>query len=69
MYYNYWKMRAINYFVMIIVVLFFFSCKDDSHEKNLEKIASVLSDEERKELVWLLKKIGLFAQTLELQPK
>ena len=38
MYYNYWKMRAINYFVMIIVVLFFFSCKDDSHEKNLEKI-------------------------------
>ena len=35
------------------------------HEKNLEKIASVLSDGERKELVRLLKKIGLFAQSLE----
>jgi DNA-binding MarR family transcriptional regulator len=35
------------------------------HEKNLEKIASVLSDSERKELVRLLKKIGFFAQSLE----
>ena len=35
------------------------------HEKNLEKIVSVLSDKERKELVRLLKKIGLFAESLE----
>ena len=35
------------------------------HEKTLEKIASVLSDTERKELVRLLKKIGLFADSLE----
>ena len=35
------------------------------HEKTLEKIASVLSDSERKELVRLLKKIGLFAESLE----
>jgi MarR family 2-MHQ and catechol resistance regulon transcriptional repressor len=35
------------------------------HEKNLEKIASVLSDGERIELVRLLKKIGLFAESLE----
>ena len=35
------------------------------HEKNLEKIASVLSAGERKELVRLLKKIGLFAESLE----
>ena len=35
------------------------------HEKTLEKIASVLSDSERKELVQLLKKIGLFAESLE----
>ena len=34
------------------------------HEENLEKIASVLSDEERTELVRLLKKIGLFAESL-----
>ena len=34
------------------------------HGKNLEKIASVLSDSERKELVRLLKKIGLFAESL-----
>ena len=34
------------------------------HEKTLEKIASVLSDSERKELVRLLKKIGLFAESL-----
>ena len=39
------------------------------HEQNLEKIAGVLSDEERKELVRLLKKLGLFAQTLKLQSK
>ena len=38
------------------------------HEKNLEKIASALSDEERKELVRLLKKMGLFAKTLKLKP-
>ncbi len=36
-----------------------------SHEKNLENIASVLSDGERQELVRLLKKIGLFAESLE----
>jgi vacuolar-type H+-ATPase subunit D/Vma8 len=36
-----------------------------NHEKTLEKIASVLSDSERKELVRLLKKIGLFAESLE----
>ncbi|MGD8992608.1 MAG: MarR family transcriptional regulator [Desulfobacterales bacterium] len=36
------------------------------HVKNLEKIASVLSDSERKELVRLLKKIGLFAESLKL---
>ena len=35
------------------------------HVKNLEKIASVLSDRERRELVRLLKKIGLFAESLE----
>ena len=35
------------------------------HEKNLEKIASVLSGGERQELVRLLKKIGLFAQSLK----
>ena len=34
------------------------------HEKNLEKIAGVLSGSERKELVRLLKKIGLFAESL-----
>jgi MarR family 2-MHQ and catechol resistance regulon transcriptional repressor len=34
------------------------------HEKNLEKIAGALSDSERKELVRLLKKIGLFAESL-----
>lgn len=36
------------------------------HEINLEKIASVLSDAERSEIVRLLKKIGLFAESLEL---
>ena len=35
------------------------------HEKNLEKIANHLSDKERKELVRLLKKIGLYAESLE----
>ena len=35
------------------------------HEKNLEKIAGVLSDKEREELVRLLKKMGLFAESLE----
>jgi MarR family 2-MHQ and catechol resistance regulon transcriptional repressor len=35
------------------------------HEKNLEKIVGVLSEKERKELVRLLKKIGLFAESLE----
>ena len=34
------------------------------HEKNLEKICSVLSEKERNELVRLLKKIGLFAESL-----
>jgi MarR family 2-MHQ and catechol resistance regulon transcriptional repressor len=34
------------------------------HAKNLEKIAAVLSDSERRELVRLLKKIGLFAESL-----
>jgi MarR family 2-MHQ and catechol resistance regulon transcriptional repressor len=36
------------------------------HAINLEKIAGVLSDAERSELIRLLKKIGLFAETLEL---
>jgi MarR family 2-MHQ and catechol resistance regulon transcriptional repressor len=35
------------------------------HEKNLEKISSVLSEKERNELVRLLKKIGLFAESLK----
>ena len=35
------------------------------HERNLEKISSVLSEEERNELVRLLKKIGLFAESLK----
>jgi MarR family 2-MHQ and catechol resistance regulon transcriptional repressor len=35
------------------------------HEKNLEKICSVLSEKERNELVRLLKKIGLFAESLK----
>ena len=34
------------------------------HETNLEKIAGVLSEGERKELVRLLKKMGLFAESL-----
>ena len=34
------------------------------HERNLEKIAGVLTAEEREEIVRLLKKIGLFAQSL-----
>ena len=36
------------------------------HEANLEKIAGVLSPAERRELVRLLKKIGLFAESLDL---
>jgi len=35
------------------------------HERNLEKISSVLSEEERNELVRLLKKIGWFAESLK----
>ena len=35
------------------------------HKKDLEKIASVLSDAEQDELVRLLKKIGKFAETLK----
>ena len=35
------------------------------HEKNLEKICRVLSEKERNELVRLLKKIGLFAESLK----
>ena len=35
------------------------------HKETLEKIASILSDSERKELVRLLKKIGLFAESLK----
>jgi MarR family 2-MHQ and catechol resistance regulon transcriptional repressor len=38
------------------------------HENNLETIASVLSAKERKALVRLLKKIGLFAESLEPDP-
>ena len=37
------------------------------HEKNREKIAGVLTGEERKELVRLLKKIGLRAEKVELK--
>ena len=36
------------------------------HEANLEKITSVLTDIERPELVRLLKKLGYFADSLEL---
>ena len=39
------------------------------HEQNLEKIAGVLSDNERTELVRLLRKIGLFAESLESDNK
>ena len=35
------------------------------HAENLEKIASVLSEKERNELIRLLKKIGFFAESLE----
>jgi MarR family 2-MHQ and catechol resistance regulon transcriptional repressor len=35
------------------------------HAKKLEKIAGVLSDKERTELVRLLKKIGLFAESFK----
>jgi MarR family 2-MHQ and catechol resistance regulon transcriptional repressor len=35
------------------------------HALNLEKIAGVLTESERSELVRLLKKIGLFAETLK----
>jgi MarR family 2-MHQ and catechol resistance regulon transcriptional repressor len=35
------------------------------HAKNLEKIAGVLSDRERIEIVRLLKKIGRFAESLD----
>lgn len=37
------------------------------HERNLEKIAAVLTADERDELVRLLKKIGYNAETIELQ--
>lgn len=37
------------------------------HEKNLEKIAGVLTDTERREFVRLLKKIGKYAETLDLE--
>lgn len=36
------------------------------HERNLEKIAEVLTPEEREELVRLLKKIGLHAEKMQL---
>jgi MarR family 2-MHQ and catechol resistance regulon transcriptional repressor len=39
------------------------------HRLNLEKIASVLTEKERGELIRLLKKIGLYAETLELVDK
>lgn len=39
----------------------------DKHARNLEKIADVLNDEERSELVRLLKKVGLHAQNLKLK--
>ena len=35
------------------------------HAENLEKIAGAISDKERTELVRLLKKIGLFAESLK----
>jgi MarR family transcriptional regulator, 2-MHQ and catechol-resistance regulon repressor len=37
------------------------------HARNLEKIADVLNEQERSELVSLLKKIGRHAQTLKLK--
>jgi MarR family 2-MHQ and catechol resistance regulon transcriptional repressor len=36
------------------------------HEANLEKIAKVLTAAEKRELVRLLKKIGMFAESLDL---
>jgi MarR family 2-MHQ and catechol resistance regulon transcriptional repressor len=39
----------------------------DKHSQNLEKIAVVLNEEERSELVRLLKKVGLHAQNLKLK--
>ena len=39
-----------------------------NHQANLEKVAGVLRDEERTQLVQLLKKLGLHAQTLSLAP-
>jgi MarR family transcriptional regulator, 2-MHQ and catechol-resistance regulon repressor len=38
----------------------------ERHSQNLENIASILTSEERSELVRLLKKIGQHAQTLSL---
>ena len=38
-----------------------------THARNLEKIVEVLSDEERNDLVHLLKKIGLHAQNIGLK--
>jgi MarR family 2-MHQ and catechol resistance regulon transcriptional repressor len=37
-----------------------------AHAHNLEKIVEVLSEKERNDLVHLLKKIGLHAQTIDL---
>ena len=39
------------------------------HADNLEKIAGVLSDKERREFVRLLKKIGLFAESYDSEIK
>ena len=39
------------------------------HEQNLEEIAGILSDDERNELVRLLKKLGHFAQALNIRQK
>ena len=42
------------------------NCAYEKHAQNLEKLASVLSPGERRELVRLLKKIGLHAHKVRL---
>ena len=38
----------------------------DAHRKNLEKIAEILTPKERDELIRLLKKIGYYAEDIQL---
>jgi len=39
----------------------------DRHARNLEKIVNALNEKERKELVRLLKKVGMHAQNIKLR--